>query len=114
MQARKRHIIQTVDLKNYSDDFDLIIKYQRKTLSLTYNTGLCNILGCIYRNKDEISQDRLFESNLAVFGGPREPFSVAEFNELKAWLNSGGRALVMLGDGGEKQSGCNMNYLLEE
>ena len=40
MQARKRHIIQTVDLKNYSDDFDQIIKYQRKTLSLTYNTGL--------------------------------------------------------------------------
>ena len=56
----------------------------------------------------------MLESNVAVFGGPREPFSVAEFNELKAWLNNGGRALVMLGDGGEKQSGCNMNYLLEE
>jgi intraflagellar transport protein 52 len=66
------------------------------------------------RNKDEINRDRLSEANLMVFGGPRDLFSVAEFNELKAWLNSGGRALVMLGDGGEKQSGCNINYLLEE
>ena len=49
-----------------------------------------------------------------MFGGPREPFSAAEFNELKSWLNSGGRALVLLADGGEKQNGCNMNYLLEE
>mmetsp|Transcript_10229 Transcript_10229/g.16783 ORF Transcript_10229/g.16783 Transcript_10229/m.16783 type:complete len:550 (-) Transcript_10229:120-1769(-) len=65
-------------------------------------------------NKEEISGDRLGDVSLAVFGGPREPFSVAEFNDLKAWLNAGGRALVMLGDGGEKQSGCNMNYLLEE
>jgi intraflagellar transport protein 52 len=56
----------------------------------------------------------LSEANLMVFGGPRDLFSVAEFNELKVWLNSGGRALVMLGDGGEKQSGCNINYLLEE
>mmetsp|Transcript_15855 Transcript_15855/g.21833 ORF Transcript_15855/g.21833 Transcript_15855/m.21833 type:complete len:532 (+) Transcript_15855:41-1636(+) len=65
-------------------------------------------------NKDEISREMLVEANLVVFGGPREPFSAAEFNELKLWLNSGGRALVMLGDGGEKQNGCNMNYLLEE
>ncbi|KAJ1422136.1 hypothetical protein B484DRAFT_452508 [Ochromonadaceae sp. CCMP2298] len=65
-------------------------------------------------NKDELSVDRLSEAQLVVFGGPREPFSAAEFNELKSWLNNGGRALVMLGDGGEKQSGCNINYLLEE
>lgn len=68
----------------------------------------------LYRNKDEINRDRLSEASLMVFGGPRDLFSAAEFNELKGWLNSGGRALVMLGDGGEKQSGCNINYLLEE
>ena len=67
-----------------------------------------------YRSKDELSGDRLADSNLIIFGGPREPYSTAEFNELKTWLNSGGRALVMLSDGGEKSSGCNMNYLLEE
>lgn len=65
-------------------------------------------------NKEDISTDRLADCSLAVFGGPREPFTVAEFNELKAWLNAGGRALVMLSDGGEKLSGCNMNYMLEE
>lgn len=65
-------------------------------------------------NKDEVSRDRLSEANLVVFGGSREPFSTSEFDELKGWLNSGGRALVLLGDGGEKQSGCNMNFLLEE
>ncbi len=72
----------------------------------------CKLTNC--RNKDEIGKDRISDANLIVFGGPREPFSVAEFNELKEWLNGGGRALVMLSDGGEKQSGCNMNYLLEE
>ena len=49
-----------------------------------------------------------------VFGGSREPFTTTEFEELKTWLNNGGRALVMLGDGGEKENGSNMNYLLEE
>jgi intraflagellar transport protein 52 len=41
-------------------------------------------------------------------------FSVAEFKEIKEWLNNGGRALILLGDGGEKATGCNLNYLLEE
>lgn len=75
---------------------------------------LTTSLQITYRSKDELSGDRLADSNLIIFGGPREPFSTAEFNELKTWLNSGGRALVMLSDGGEKSSGCNMNYLLEE
>ena len=51
---------------------------------------------------------------MVVFGGPREPFTTAEFEELKSWLQGGGRAMVMVGDGGEKMSGTNMNYLLEE
>jgi intraflagellar transport protein 52 len=68
----------------------------------------------ISTNKDELSVDRLSDTNLIVFGGPREPFSAAEFDELKSFLNSGGRAMVMLGDGGEKETGCNINYLLEE
>lgn len=64
--------------------------------------------------KDEITADRLGEADLVIFGGPRDLFSVAEFKELKDWLNNGGRALVLLGDGGEKVTGCNLNYLLEE
>ena len=68
----------------------------------------------ISSNKDEVSRDRLADADLLVFGGPSEPFTTAEFEELKSYLHNGGRALVMMGDGGEKQSGTNMNYLLEE
>ena len=68
----------------------------------------------IFRNKDEVSLERLSEADVVVFGGPREPFTAAEFKEIKNWLNNGGRAIVMIGDGGEKQTGCNFNYLLEE
>lgn len=64
--------------------------------------------------KDEITSDRLNEADLVIFGGPRDLFSAAEFKEMKQWLNNGGRALILLGDGGEKQTGCNLNYLLEE
>lgn len=65
-------------------------------------------------NKDEISRDRLGDTDVVVFGGPREPFTTIEFAEIKAWLNSGGRAMVMLGDGGESLAESNMNYLIEE
>jgi hypothetical protein len=66
------------------------------------------------RNKDEISVERFNEADVVVFGGSREPFTGAEFKEIKQWLNNGGRALFMIGDGGEKQTGSNLNYLLEE
>ena len=68
----------------------------------------------ISSNKDEVSRDRLADADLLVFGGPSEPFTTTEFEELKSYLHNGGRALVMMSDGGEKQSGTNMNYLLEE
>lgn len=64
-------------------------------------------------NKDEISRDRLADSQLVVFGGSRDPFSTLEFAELKAWLGAGGRCLICLGEGGERQK-LNLNYLLEE
>jgi hypothetical protein len=43
---------------------------------------------CIYvnRNKDEVSRDRLGEADLVVFGGPREPFTTVEFEELKVCI----------------------------
>lgn len=35
-------------------------------------------------------------------------------NSIRAFLNSGGHVLVMLGEGGEKKSNTNVNFLLEE
>ena len=54
------------------------------------------------------------DANVIVFGGSRDPFTKEEFNEIKAWINNGGRALIMLEDGGEKVTGCNFNSFLEE
>jgi intraflagellar transport protein 52 len=65
------------------------------------------------RNKDDITKERLAEANVVVFAGSREPLTPVEVEEFKSYLNSGGRALITLGDGGDKGSGCNMNSLLE-
>ncbi len=62
-------------------------------------------------NKEEISTDSFGDADVIIFGGPREPFTVGEFKEIKNLLSSGGRALIMVGEGGEKS---NINYLLEE
>jgi intraflagellar transport protein 52 len=68
----------------------------------------------LYRNKEEISLDRLSDADLAVFGGSREPFTAAEFKELNKWLMNGGRAMILVGDGVEAGTGSNINYFLEE
>ena len=67
-----------------------------------------------YSNKDEVSKDKLSEANLIVFGGSRETFTPVEFDEIKAYLKAGGRVIVHLSDGGDKQSGSNINNLLQE
>lgn len=68
----------------------------------------------VLTNKDEILKDRLEEADMAIFGGPREPFSDVEFDEMKQWLHSGGRALVLLADGGEKVGGSNINAFIRD
>ena len=55
------------------------------------------------------SQARVF-----VLPGPREKFSETEINHMKKYLEGGGSILVMLGEGGEKRFGTNINFLLEE
>lgn len=65
-------------------------------------------------NKEEISKEKLSEADLFVFGGCREPFTKSEFDDLEAWLNGGGRALFLMGDGGEEKTDSNLNYLLEK
>ena len=46
--------------------------------------------------------------------GPREKFSETEINYMKKYLESGGSIFVLLGEGGEKRFGTNINFLLEE
>jgi intraflagellar transport protein 52 len=51
---------------------------------------------------------------ILVLGSPTEPFSIQEFDQLRAFLRSGGSLLVFATEGGESKTGTNINYLLEE
>jgi len=68
----------------------------------------------VQTNKEEITVDSISDTDILIFAGSREPFTVNEFREMKTWLTNGGRMLVMMGEGGEKTSGSNINYFLEE
>lgn len=65
-------------------------------------------------NKDEISTSQLSDVNVMVFGCPREHFSAQEFADLKAWLNGGGRALVLLNETDKRPIDGNLHSFLEE
>ncbi|KAL1529370.1 hypothetical protein AB1Y20_000322 [Prymnesium parvum] len=68
----------------------------------------------ILANKDMITLERLRESALVVFMGPRERFSVQEFEAMNQFLAEGGSLLITLGEGGEGAFGTNVNYFTEE
>ena len=65
-------------------------------------------------NKEEISSEKLKQTNLIVFGGPKEMFTKAEFECLIQFLEKGGSILVMGSEGGEQKMNTNINYLLEQ
>ncbi|KAJ3151652.1 Intraflagellar transport protein 52 [Geranomyces michiganensis] len=64
--------------------------------------------------KDELTSAKLTETNLLVFGAPREKFTVAEFGALKAYMERGGSILYLGSEVGDGSSETNFNYLLEE
>ncbi|KAJ3150366.1 Intraflagellar transport protein 52 [Geranomyces variabilis] len=66
--------------------------------------------------KDELTAAKLADTNLLVFGAPKEKFTVAEFGALKAYMERGGSILYLGSEGGDASSSSetNFNYLLEE
>ena len=64
--------------------------------------------------KDEITLEKISGARVLVFGGPREKFSTAEFEALKAYMARGGCILILVGEGGEGSFNTNINFLLEE
>lgn len=66
----------------------------------------------ISTNKDELSRDALADVNLFVVGCPRDCFDQAELDDLKAWLNAGGRALILLSETDREDLLGNMNSFL--
>jgi len=61
-----------------------------------------------------VTVETLSQARVFVLPGPREKFSETEINHMKKYLEGGGSILVMLGEGGEKRFGTNINFLLEE
>ena len=114
MRQKRSHIVKRKDLRSSLNDFVIRILIFTSKRKHIFIVRLHLFADLYFSNKDEISRDRLADADVIVFGGPRDPFTAAEFAELKAWLNGGGRAMIMLGDGGEKHVDSNMNYLLEE
>lgn len=72
-------------------------------------------------NKDELSADRLDPRAVScvVLGAPRDRFSPAEIDALKAFVAAGGALAVFAADGtdvktGGKELSSNVNQLLED
>lgn len=57
---------------------------------------------------------RLKESDLLLLGGPRLPFNMQELQDIKTYIDQGGKVLIMMHEGGENKLGTNINYLLEQ
>lgn len=64
--------------------------------------------------KEEMTLSKVSEASLLIFGAPKEKFTMAEFETLKAYLEKGGSILYLAGEGGESTYNTNFNYLLEE
>ncbi|TPX60757.1 hypothetical protein SpCBS45565_g07433 [Spizellomyces sp. 'palustris'] len=64
--------------------------------------------------KEEMNAAKLVDTNLLIFGAPREKFTMAEFSALKSYMDRGGSILYLTGEGGESAFETNFNYLLEE
>ncbi|CAL1539792.1 unnamed protein product [Lymnaea stagnalis] len=65
-------------------------------------------------NKDDISPDKLSQARIFVLPGSKEKFTAAELTAMKAYVESGGSVLVLLGEGGEARFETNINFFLEE
>ena len=57
---------------------------------------------------------RLKEVDLLLLGGPRLPFSAQELQDIRKYIDDGGRAILMMSEGGEQKQGTNINAMLEQ
>jgi len=72
-----------------------------------YTCLIIHVYIYIYSNKNEFSLDSIGDASLIIFGGSQENFNEKELNELKIWLDSGGRALFLLNSSTQKHSNLN-------
>jgi intraflagellar transport protein 52 len=54
------------------------------------------------------------ESNLLLLGGPRAPFNAQELQDIRRYVEEGGRCIIMMSEGGETKASTNINAMLEQ
>ena len=54
------------------------------------------------------------EANLLLLGGPRLPFTAQELQDIRRYIEEGGRAIIMMDEGGETKLNTNVNAMLEQ
>ena len=65
-------------------------------------------------NKTDITLKRLKECNMLLLGGPRLPFNAQELQDIRRYVDEGGKVVVMMAEGGENKLNTNINALLEQ
>lgn len=64
-------------------------------------------------NKDEITRDTLDGMDLLVIGDPREAFTEPELEDIRSWLSTGGRILLLVGEDSDRDGINTINHLVE-
>jgi len=65
-------------------------------------------------NKTEINLKKLKECHLLLLGGPRLPFNAQELQDIRRYIEEGGRVVIMMAEGGETKQNTNINAMLEQ
>ena len=61
-----------------------------------------------------MTMKRLKECNLLLLGGPKMPFNAQELQDIRQYIEMGGRCMLMMAEGGEQKSNTNINAMLEQ
>lgn len=64
-------------------------------------------------NKTDLNLKRMKECDLLLLGGPRLPFNANELQDIRRYVDEGGRVLLLMSEGGEQKLGTNINAMLE-
>jgi len=51
---------------------------------------------------------------MLLLGGPRLPFSGQELEDIRRYIEEGGRAMIIMEEGGEQKCNTNINAMLEQ
>ena len=65
-------------------------------------------------NKQELSLKNLKKAHLLLLGGPRLPFTAQELQDIRRYIEDGGRCVILMAEGGETKLNTNVNAMLEQ